>query len=748
MKKICLLFMIGALLVSLCACGKSKPKINPSLTETVTPTYEPMVDLQTDDLEILRAFDYGFVPEEIIGDWDTSITFSQYCILLKKFLSFYDSSLVTKWEEFAKNEMVSGDPMPRDHAMLATYYVASLMDIGKTTNGNWNYMDQIVGINANVKFDDVFVKWPQVIKKSSSFLDIEYKNHNPGWDFVTSSRFWSLGQTSAVSGKTVFDIDYDHKTNRPMSNLTRKEAVWAVLRLYESTFTPTINLVAKDKKSVEILALAEARKNSILNSTTTITHSENFVQGKTYTGTAYYVSNSGNDANDGKSPDSAWATMQKANDAKLNYGDAVFFKRGDIWFDQLWGQSGVTYSAFGTGPKPVISGSVEENAATPDKWELYYSGDNGEKVWVYYQDLLDVAGVFFNNGESWAHKVFPFWDGTQYIDQTGVSFDLSKGLTNNLDFFSNVDLTKIDPRDRVAETGVAGPLYLRSDAGNPGELFTNIEFSQDGTGISPVGENGKDMTIDNFKIVYFGMLGVSVAGYQGWTNTIVQNNEIGWCGGGITLYSPYVVDETIDVANSSGGAIQMSGPQNTAINNYIHHCASKSFVVVIHDREVSSFIFSDILIKGNILEYNAAALHLANYLEDENPSIQGGFKNVNFEDNFVLFTGYGWVDLNQQIRDITRSGMLSSVIEFGGNYDNKNEGIYFTNNIFYLAKYALVYCYMPKENQPVFSGNIYAQSENGRLAMLRGRLLSITENGEKYVHDELLDETGTVLVVK
>ncbi|MPN00885.1 hypothetical protein SDC9_148083 [bioreactor metagenome] len=32
--------------------------------------------------------------------------------------------------------------------------------------------------------------------------------------------------------------------------------------------------------------------------------------------------------------------------------------------------------------------------------------------------------------------------------------------------------------------------------------------------------------------------------------------------------------------------------------------------------------------------------------------------------------------------------------------------------------------------------------------MLRGRLLSITENGEKYMSDELLDKTGTVLKVK
>lgn len=746
MKKTCLLFMIFALLISLCSCSNSSTPNNLTPTETTIPTKGPLQDLQTEDPEILRAVAYGFVPAEIIGNWDAPMTFSEYCGLLKNFLSFYDNNLVTKWEDFSKKEMTSADPISRDHAMSATYYVASLMGLGKTTNGNWNYMAQVVGINSMAKHDDLYSRWSQVAKSGSPFLDIAYKNHNPGWDFVSSSQMWNLAQTSPVSGKTIFDIDYEQKTNRPMDKLTRKEAVWAVLRLYESTFTAKEDVSANDPQSVEILSLSDKRKNEIVNSETTIQKSDTFVQGETYTGTAYYVSNTGDDANNGKSPETSWATMQKVNDANLQYGDAVFFKRGDTWYDQLWGKSGVTYSAYGTGSKPVISGSVEENAANPELWEFYSSGDNGEKIWVYKNDLLDVSGVFFNNGESWANKVFPYWDGTQYLNHVGDSFDVSKDLSNNLDFFADVDLTKINPMDRVAESGVTGPLYLRSDEGNPGELFSNIEFSQDGTGISPVGENGKDLTVDNLKIVYFGMLGVSSAGYQGWTNTIVQNSEIGWCGGGITQYS-YEISEDFAVALTSGGAIQLSGPQNTARNNYIHHCDSKAIVLVIHDRESASLIYYDDFITGNLFEYNAAVLHLADYLPIENPELTGGFKNVNFEDNYVLYSGFGWVTTKTD-RQVMMDKMPLYGMDFGGDFVNNNEGIYFTNNIFFMAKEALIYCYMPKETQPIFSGNTYAQSENGSLAMLRGRLLSITENGEDYVHNELMDQTGTVLVVK
>lgn len=708
----------------------------------------PGKSVSTNDPEILQAISYSFVPDKLQGDWDKTITFSQFCTMLKNMLSVYDSRLVSKWEKSVSRAFASNDTMHRDHGMLAVYYAACLMNIGQTTNGDWNYITEKLGVEVVKGFDNDYTKWFPDSNKKSPFYDIAYKKHISGWDFITSSRFWCMGQTSSVSGNPVFDIDFNRKTVRPQDKFSRKEAIWAVLRLYESTLKPADKTSGRDKKSVEILTLADKRRDSIINSNTTITSSKTFIQGKTYTGTAYYVSNSGNDSNNGTSPETAWATISKINSADLKYGDAVFFKRGDIWHDEIWGQPGVTYSAYGTGSKPVFSGSVTENAATPDKWKLYYTGKNGEKIWVYYRELRDCSGIFFNGGKIWANKVMPCWNGKKYVSTTGKSFDAVTGLTQDLDFFSCLDLTKINPFDSVAETGVTGPLYLRCDAGNPGKLYGTIDFSLDGIGISPAGSNGKDMTVDNLKFVFFGMVGVSEATYFGWTNTLVQNCEIGWCGGSTTNYNYEPGNNNFAYANNSGGAVQMSGPQNTTVNNYIHHCASKALVIAIHDRPSASFIYSDIVIKGNLLEYNAAALHLANYMESEKPSVNSGFKNVSFDDNYVLFTGYGWIDIKTERSDYTLEKLPLSSIEFGGEYKNKNDGIFITNNLFYLSKYVLVHCYMPKSNQPSFSGNLYAQSENGWLALLRGRLLSITENGEKYVRNDLLDKTGTVLTVK
>jgi hypothetical protein len=444
MKKIIALLLACSMLLSLCACSPAASAASPSATPTVAPAASPMptpeptptpITSLTDDPEILRAAANGFLPKEIIGDWDKAVTFSQFCAMVKAMLQVYDASLVPKWEQVAAQAMTSGDKMHRDHGMLAIYYAACLMGLGQTTRGDWNYLAQVVRIETINGFDDRYEKWFPECGSQSPFLDIAYKHRLAQWDYVTSSRYWCLGQTSPVSGKLVFDVDFEHKSLRPTDALSRKEAIWAVLRLYESTLK-TPEAIFAGKEIDDILAAADKRRNTLLNSQTEIVKSVTFVQGKTYTGTAYYVSNSGKDSNSGTSPETPWATIAKVNAAKLKNGDAVFFKRGDTWCGkQLWGQSGVTYSAYGEGAKPTISGSVAEKAASADKWKLYYTGTNGEKIWVYHADLLDCTGVFFDGGKSWANKVTPRWDGKQYTFDTGESFDAKNGLTKDLDFF-------------------------------------------------------------------------------------------------------------------------------------------------------------------------------------------------------------------------------------------------------------------------------------------------------------------------
>lgn len=84
-----------------------------------------------------------------------------------------------------------------------------------------------------------------------------------------------------------------------------------------------------------LLADARHTREAILNSPTEITKGEELILCETYTGNAYYVSNSSDEGNDGLSPEAPWASLKKVDKAKLKYGDAVFFERGDIWYGTL-----------------------------------------------------------------------------------------------------------------------------------------------------------------------------------------------------------------------------------------------------------------------------------------------------------------------------------------------------------------------------------------------------------------------------
>jgi hypothetical protein len=78
---------------------------------------------------------------------------------------------------------------------------------------------------------------------------------------------------------------------------------------------------------------------------------------------SYYVDPAGNDANSGLSPRHPWRTVARVNSVSLQPGDTVYFKSGGLWRETLEPARGgapgrpITFSRYGDGPKPIISGS-------------------------------------------------------------------------------------------------------------------------------------------------------------------------------------------------------------------------------------------------------------------------------------------------------------------------------------------------------------------------------------------------------
>ncbi len=95
----------------------------------------------------------------------------------------------------------------------------------------------------------------------------------------------------------------------------------------------------------------------------------------------YYISASGNDANSGTSSSSPWKSISKVNSASsgMAAGDSILFRRGDVFYGGLIinksgsSSSPIVVSAYGTGAKPVISGTLSASGWTSAGTNLWRS---------------------------------------------------------------------------------------------------------------------------------------------------------------------------------------------------------------------------------------------------------------------------------------------------------------------------------------------------------------------------------------
>ena len=121
-------------------------------------------------------------------------------------------------------------------------------------------------------------------------------------------------------------------------------------------------------------------------------------------GTTYYVSNSGNDSNNGLTVSTPWKTISKVNDSKLSSGAIILFKAGDTFRGQLLPKSGeatnwVKYGSYGEGDKPKIIGEYVSITSFSwlhqgnNIWKLDYKTDKG----IYELYLNSIKGVKKNS---------------------------------------------------------------------------------------------------------------------------------------------------------------------------------------------------------------------------------------------------------------------------------------------------------------------------------------------------------------
>ena len=316
------------------------------------------------------------------------------------------------------------------------------------------------------------------------------------------------------------------------------------------------------------------------------------------TGKIYYVSNKGDNKNDGLSPETPFKDLTAVTGNMLSEGDAVLLERGSVF--RLSGsyqcKSGVTYGAYGEGNKPAVYGSTTNFAKS-----YYWKPSDIKNVWmINFPFNGDMGNIVFNHGEHGCERE-----------------DFIRLLEENGDFYL----------DSSTNT-----LYVYTDKGNPGTGYYSIEIGTRMILFNLPSYNANNIHIDNICFKYSGNFAIRAS--INAKNITITNCEIGWIGGSLQP----------DGLNVYGNGIEIiGGGENISIkDNWIYQIFDSAMTFQGVSKNNGS-LFRSIIFANNLMEYcGMAGIEWWTITGDSEYEDQTIVEDILFEGNITRFTGYGW----------------------------------------------------------------------------------------------------------
>lgn len=366
-----------------------------------------------------------------------------------------------------------------------------------------------------------------------------------------------------------------------------------------------------------------------------------------------YISSEGTPDSDGKTPDSAWDSLEtlEKNRNLLKPGDTVLFRRGDCFRGNITAVSGVSYGAYGEGEKPKIYGSLREHIN--DGWF-----ESSEGIWTLEAKFpADVGNIVFDGGIA-----------------VGVKKTHIEEVVNAFDFWC-------DHRD-------GNRIYIKLDSA-PAKQFKSIEiaynlwlFRLDGC---------RNVQVENLAFSYTGGHGIRASEVE---NVTVTGCEFSFIGG--SFLSGY---KNGDVRY--GNAVEfMRGCKNSTVKNC---SAFQIYDSGITHQGYGNYRAENITFEENLLEYCGMG-SIEYWLGQDSKCV-----NVTYRNNIMRFSGYGFGGIQRPDKYMTAH------IQSNGACINDSENFVIENNIFALSTYDLINAQSKSHTPPILKNNIYIQSENGRL---------------------------------
>ena len=491
----------------------------------------------------------------------------------------------------------------------------------------------------------------------------------------------------------------------------------------------------------EIERISEKRKREILEATDDLT-----VRGRTF-----YVSNSGNDENDGLSPERPWQTLKKVSEAPLCEGDGVLFCRGDIFRGFIKAKSGVSYGAYGVGEKPRLYG-WDRSLADESLWELFDSKCN---IWRLTEPILDCGTLVFDGGKAWCRKLIPSYRDSEFVcreDESRV-FDIRAEMIRDLDMvcFYEERLTEKASKGEsfpvpIIDDESFGELYLRCDGGNPASVFEEIEALPK-RNMFKIGSND-NVRIDNLCLKYIGAHAIG-AGGRSVKGLHVTNCEIGWVGGSIQNYlgiDPNYVQGRRGSVTRYGNGVEIYG----GCEDYL---VSNCYIYQVYDAGITHqittggrhFELKGIRYTNNLVERCVYSIEY--FLEKTEGDSESYISDCEISGNILRLSGYGW---GQQRHNTDTPAHIK-----GWSYENTARNFRVENNIFDRAAYRMLHLVAKhRESCPDMNGNTYIQTfgytlgQYGANEESEPEIFSFDENAEYTVRDFLGDKAAKVFFVR
>ena len=401
----------------------------------------------------------------------------------------------------------------------------------------------------------------------------------------------------------------------------------------------------------------------------------------------YYVSEkNGNDDNDGKSPEKAVKTITGLFQ-KIRFpgkGTVVLFERGGIYRGQVPVSNGLTYGAYGTGDKPVISGSLK-NYADESLWKE----TDVKNVYELTDKLTNVGVIVFDHAEN-AHGNYDDLYGKNRIYGRDISSYV--GLNRDLQFFSCADT-----------------LYLYSAEGNPGKRFKSIEI---GTRRDVFDGSASDILFDNLHVKHTGSHGIGLGSGTGIT---VTNCEFSWLGG--SLLGNYG-----ETTTQYGNAVEFYG---TGGEFYVRN----NWMWQIYDTAIThqgkDLVMKDIQYHANLMEYVHWGIESWLTMPTNKKSNLDGYLA---QYNISRMGGYGWGTI---VTDRVENSMLYALY----NYTVPHKNLLCEYNIFDRAAGNLIY--VDQNIKDVHNRNIYIQDEGKLFGALKGKTVYTAADTAEDIRNQM-----------